>query len=99
MAEKALALNFYISFSGIVTFKNARQVQEAAQKVPADRFLVETDSPYLAPVPFRGKPNYPLYVHHVAKFMAQLRNTSVQQIAEQSSRNFQTLFYNRKGRV
>ena len=99
MAEKALALNFYISFSGIVTFKNARQVQEAAQKVPADRFLVETDSPYLAPVPFRGKPNYPLYVHHVAKFMAQLRNTSVEQIAEQSSRNFRTLFYNRKGLV
>jgi TatD DNase family protein len=95
MAEKALALNFYISFSGIVTFKNAQQIQEAAQKVPEDRFLIETDSPYLAPVPFRGKPNYPLYVRYVAEFMAQLRNTSVEQIAEQSTLNFQNLFYNR----
>ena len=95
MAEKALALNFYISFSGIVTFKNARQVQEVAQRIPEDRFLIETDSPYLAPVPFRGKPNYPLYVHYVAEFLAQLRNTNVEEIAEQSSRNFRTLFYNR----
>jgi len=95
MAEKALALNFYISFSGIVTFKNARQVQEVAQRIPEDRFLIETDSPYLAPVPFRGKPNYQLYVHHVAEFLAQLRNTNVEEIAEQSSRNFRTLFYNR----
>jgi len=61
-AKKALDLNFYISFSGIVTFNSAKEIQEVAKKVPADRFLIETDSPYLAPVPFRGRPNYPTYV-------------------------------------
>jgi TatD DNase family protein len=91
-AKRALDLGFYISFSGIVTFKNARQIQEVAQKVPADRFLIETDSPYLAPVPHRGKPNYPIYVRHVAESLAALRQTSVEEIAIQSSENFHRLF-------
>jgi TatD DNase family protein len=91
-AKQALDLNFYISFSGIVTFKNAQAIKEVAKKVPADRFLIETDSPYLAPVPFRGKPNYPTYVKHVAEHIAELRNTSINQIAEQSRENFYRLF-------
>jgi TatD DNase family protein len=91
-AAKALDLNFYISFSGIVTFKNALAIKEVAQKVPAERFLIETDSPYLAPVPYRGKPNYPTYVRHVAEHIAELRNTTVEAIAEQSSSNFINLF-------
>ncbi len=91
-AEKALELNFYISFSGIVTFKNAQAIKEVAQKVPADRFLIETDSPYLAPAPHRGKPNYPTYVRHVAEHIAELRHTSVEAIAELSSNNFYRLF-------
>lgn len=91
-AQKAIALNFYISFSGIVTFKNAHTIQDAAQKVPSNRFLIETDSPYLAPSPFRGKPNYPLYVQHVAKKLAELRNTTVEEIAAQSTANYYALF-------
>jgi TatD DNase family protein len=91
-AEKALALNFYISFSGIVSFKNARSIQEVAAKIPADKFLIETDSPYLAPVPFRGKPNYPHHVRHVAEKLAELRGVDVETIAKQSTENFQTLF-------
>lgn len=91
-AKKALDLNFYISFSGIVTFKNAQAIQEVAQKIPADRFLIETDSPYLAPVPYRGKPNYPTYVRHVAEQIAELRNSSVEDIAELSRDNFYRLF-------
>lgn len=91
-AQKALALNFYISFSGIVSFKNALSIQDAAAKIPEDRFLIETDSPYLAPVPFRGKPNYPHHVRHVAEKLAMLRKVDVETIAIQSSQNFQTLF-------
>lgn len=91
-AKKALDLGFYISFSGIVTFKNAQQIKDVAKRVPADRFLIETDSPYLAPVPFRGKPNYPVYVRYVAEHLAELRATSVEEIAAQSSRNFRRLF-------
>lgn len=91
-AKRALDLNFYISFSGIVTYKTAENVQEAALKVPKDRFLIETDCPYLAPVPHRGKPNYPMYVKHVAEFIAKLRKVSVNLIAEQSTQNFNTLF-------
>lgn len=91
-AKKALELGFYISFSGIVTFKNALQIKEVARKVPVDRFLIETDSPYLAPVPFRGKPNYPIYVRNVAEHLAELRSTTVEEIAAQSSRNFHALF-------
>jgi len=91
-AKQALDLNFYISFSGIVTFKNAEAIKEVAKKVPVDRFLIETDSPYLAPVPYRGKPNYPIYVKHVAEHIAELRNTSIDQVAEQSRENFHRLF-------
>ena len=91
-AEKALELNFYISFSGIVTFKNAQAIQDVAKRVPADRFLIETDSPYLAPAPHRGKPNYPTYVRHVAEYIAHLRETSIDEIARLSRDNFHRLF-------
>ena len=91
-AENALEMNFYISFSGIVTFNSAKEIKEVAKKVPADRFLIETDSPYLAPVPYRGKPNYPIYVRYVAEHIAELRGTSFNQIAGQSSANFRSLF-------
>ena len=91
-AQQAMDLNFYISFSGIVTFKNAKAIQEVAKKVPADRYLIETDSPYLAPVPFRGKSNYPIYVQHVAQYIADLRETSFDIISQQSNENFRLLF-------
>jgi TatD DNase family protein len=91
-AQKALDLNFYISFSGIVTFNSAKDIQEVAKKVPEDRFLIETDSPYLAPAPFRGRPNYPTYVRYVAEKLAELRGTTVNQIAESSTENFYRLF-------
>lgn len=91
-AQKAMAMNFYISFSGIVTFNSAKEIKEVAKKVPADRFLIETDSPYLAPVPFRGRPNYPTYVRYVAEHMAELRGVSLNKIADQSTQNFYTLF-------
>lgn len=91
-AVKALDLGFYISFSGIVTFSNAKLIQEVAKKMPLDRMLIETDSPYLAPVPFRGKTNQPAYVRHVAEYIAQLRNIPLQELAEQTTRNFFTLF-------
>jgi TatD DNase family protein len=91
-AQGALDLNFYISFSGIVTFNNAKEIKEVAKKVPLDRFLIETDSPYLAPVPHRGKPNYPTYVRYVAEHIAELRDTSFSNIANQSTENFRRLF-------
>jgi TatD DNase family protein len=91
-AQGALDLGFYISFSGIVTFNSAKEIKEVAKKVPTDRFLIETDSPYLAPVPYRGKPNYPTYVRYVAEQIAELRGTSLNQVAEESSNNFRTLF-------
>ena len=91
-AERALDLNFYVSFSGIVTFKNALAIKEVAQKISGDRFLIETDSPYLAPMPFRGKPNYPTYLPYVAKHIAELRNTTVDEIAKLSTANFFSLF-------
>ncbi|WAR45683.1 TatD family hydrolase [Methylomonas rapida] len=91
-AEKALELGFYISFSGIVTFKNAQAIKDVARRVPADRFLIETDSPYLAPSPHRGKPNYPTYVRHVAEHIAELRDSSVEEIATLSRNNFYRLF-------
>ena len=91
-AKRALDLNFYISFSGIVTFNSAKQIHEVAKKVPADRFLIETDSPYLAPVPHRGRPNYPQYVKHVAQTVADLRGISLNAVADLSTRNFYTLF-------
>jgi TatD DNase family protein len=91
-AQSALDMNFYISFSGIVTFNSAKEIKEVAKQVPADRFLIETDSPYLAPVPYRGKPNYPTYVRYVAEHIAELRGVSFDHIAQQSTSNFHTLF-------
>jgi len=91
-AQKAMQMNFYISFSGIVTFKNAKEVQEVAKLVPLERMLVETDSPYLTPVPYRGKPNQPGYTRYVAEFIAELRGISFEQVAEQTSTNFFNLF-------
>lgn len=92
VAERALALGFYISFSGIVTFKNASALKEVAKYVPLDRMLIETDAPYLAPVPHRGKTNEPAYVVHVAEEIARLRGLDVEEIAAQTSANFFRLF-------
>jgi TatD DNase family protein len=92
-AKSALDINFYISFSGIVTFNSAKEIKDVAKKMPADKYLIETDSPYLAPVPYRGKPNYPTYVRYVAEQIAELRDVSFEQIAEQSTNNFRTLFH------
>lgn len=92
MAEQALALNFHVSFSGIVTFKNAKQIQEVARRLPAERLLVETDSPYLAPVPHRGKPNQPAWVRHVAEFVAGLRGEPLEQVAATTTANYGRLF-------
>ena len=91
-AKKSLDLGFYISFSGIVTFKNATDLQEVAKKVPLDRMLIETDSPYLAPVPNRGKPNEPAYVLYVAEKIAELRNLSLDKVAELTTKNYHQLF-------
>lgn len=91
-AKAALDLNFYISFSGIVTFNSAAAIKEVAKKVPSDRFLIETDSPYLAPAPYRGKTNYPVYVKYVAEYLAQLRGTDFEMIAKLSTDNFYRLF-------
>ncbi|MBV8801510.1 MAG: TatD family hydrolase [Gammaproteobacteria bacterium] len=95
-AVAAMDLGFYISFSGIVTFSNAKLIQEVAKKMPLDRMLIETDSPYLAPVPFRGKTNQPAYVRYVAEYIAQLRNIPLIELAEQTTNNFFTLFKNAK---
>ena len=92
VAEEAMALGFYISLSGIVSFKKAEQVHEVARSIPLDRLLIETDSPYLAPVPYRGKPNEPAYVRHVAEAIADLRQITYAEVAEASSRNFLKLF-------
>ena len=92
IAQQALDLGFYLSFSGIVTFKNASIVKEVAQKCPLDRVLVETDSPYLAPVPFRGKPNEPAYVHYVAEEIARLRGISLEEVTKATTDNFFRLF-------
>lgn len=91
-ARQALDLGFYISFSGIVTFKSADALREVAIRVPEDRLLIETDAPYLAPVPHRGKTNEPAYVRHVAELLATLRHVSVDHIAEVTTRNFFALF-------
>ena len=88
----ALDLGFHISFSGILTFKNAEALREVARLVPLDRCLIETDSPYLAPVPYRGKTNQPAYVAHVAAQLAQLKDCSIERLAEATSRNFARLF-------
>ncbi len=92
VAQQALDLGFYISIAGIVTFKNAADLREVARRVPADRLLIETDSPYLAPVPHRGKTNEPAYVSLVGQHIAELRGVSPETLAEQTSRNFEDLF-------
>jgi TatD DNase family protein len=92
MAQAAMEMNFYISFSGIVTFRNAKELQEVAKKVPLDRMLIETDSPYLAPMPHRGKQNEPAYVKHVAEFIAELRDEPVEKITQTTTDNFFQLF-------
>lgn len=92
MARAALELGFYISLSGIVTFRNADALREVARQVPADRLLVETDSPYLAPIPYRGKPNLPQYVREVAEFLAELRGVEYENFAEQTTENYLRLF-------
>ncbi|MCQ9616307.1 TatD family hydrolase [Paenalcaligenes niemegkensis] len=92
MAEVAMEMGFYISISGIVTFKNAKEVQEVAAKIPLERLLIETDSPYLAPIPYRGKTNDPSYVIHVAEKIAELRQISVAEVAEATKNNFYNLF-------
>lgn len=92
VAKIALDMGYYLSFSGIVTFKNAADVQAAARYCPADRLLVETDSPFLAPVPHRGKPNEPAYVRHTAEFLAQLRGEDFATLAHTTTENFYRLF-------
>lgn len=92
MAKKAIDMGFYISFSGIVTFKNASDLREVAKSIPDDRLLIETDAPYLAPVPYRGKQNQPSYVVEVAKHLASIRGQSLEKIAQISTDNFKRLF-------
>jgi TatD DNase family protein len=92
VARAALDLGFHISFSGILTFKKAADLREVAKFVPLDRLLIETDSPYLAPVPYRGKINNPSYVPYVAAQLAELRGLPVERIAEVTTRNFEQLF-------
>ncbi|WP_288392832.1 TatD family hydrolase [uncultured Herbaspirillum sp.] len=92
VADAAIELGFYISFSGIVTFKSAKDLQQVARTIPLERMLIETDSPYLAPVPFRGKTNEPGYVRHVGEFIADLRGISAAEVARQTSDNFFKLF-------
>jgi len=91
-AENAMEMGFYISFSGIVTFKSAKELHEVAKQVPLERLLVETDSPYLTPVPYRGKPNFPGYTRYVADYIAELKGISLDEVAEASSQNFFKLF-------
>ncbi len=92
MAQEAMELGFFISFSGIVTFKNAKNVAEVAEKVPLDRMLIETDAPYLTPVPYRGKPNEPQYVRFVAEHLAKIKQTTFEAVADQTTANFNALF-------
>lgn len=92
VAEAAMAMGFYISFSGIVTFKSAKELQAVALAVPLERMLIETDSPYLAPVPYRGRTNEPAWVKHVAEFLATLKGVPLDQLARQTSENFFNLF-------
>ena len=92
VAEAAMAMGFYISFSGIVTFRNAKELQAVARAVPLERMLIETDSPYLAPVPVRGKTNEPGFVRHVAEFLADLKGVPLAELADATTRNFRTLF-------
>lgn len=92
VALAAIEMGFYISFSGIVTFKNALQIKQVAASIPLEKILIETDAPYLAPVPFRGKLNQPAYVKHVAEEIAKLRNIPVEEVGLATSENFKRLF-------
>lgn len=92
VAKQAIDLNFYISFSGIVTFKNATDLQAVAKLVPLERLLIETDAPYLAPAPHRGKPNEPAYLKHTAEFLATLRGIDYETLAKATTQNFLNLF-------
>lgn len=92
VAEAAMEMGFYISFSGIVTFKSARDLQAVAKLVPLERMLIETDSPYLAPMPHRGKTNEPGFVVHVASYLAGLKDVPVERVAQQTTENFRQLF-------
>ena len=96
VAQRAIGMNFYISFSGIVTFKNAKALKEVAKQVPLARMLIETDSPYLAPVPYRGKTNQPGYVKHVAEEIALLKEVSVEEVGRVTTQNFFALFKHAK---
>lgn len=93
VAKAAMDMGFYISFSGIVTFKSAKDLQETCRQVPLDRMLIETDSPYLAPIPFRGKTNEPAWVSHVGKFIADLKGVPVEQLGNQTTENFYECFH------
>ena len=97
VAEAAMAMGFYISFSGIVTFKSAKDLQAVALAVPLENMLIETDSPYLAPMPHRGKTNEPGLVRHVAEYIATLKNTSVDEVARHTTNNFFNLFRSARG--
>jgi len=97
VAEAAMEMGLYISFSGIVTFKSAKELQAVARAVPLERMLIETDAPYLAPVPHRGKMNEPGFVRHVAEFLSQLKEIPVERVAEQTTENFFTLFKTARG--
>src|SRR5690554_2606894 len=92
MAQQAIDLGFYISFSGIVTFKNAQELKEVTKKVPLNRMLVETDAPYLTPMPFRGKPNFPKHTRQVAEYIAELKQVPFDNVAKQTTDNFFRLF-------
>ena len=92
LARRALALGGYISFSGIITFKNAVEIQDVARFVPADRYLIETDSPYLAPIPHRGQSNEPSFVRHTAEKLSEIRGISLEQLGRETSANFARLF-------
>jgi len=95
MAKACLDLGFYISFSGIVTFKNAKELQEVARQVPLEKMLIETDCPYLAPMPNRGKINQPAYLKHTAAFLAELKGISFEQLAQATTQNYMKLFIKR----
>ncbi len=97
VARAALDLNFHISFSGIVTFRNADALREVAKQVPPDCLLIETDAPYLAPMPHRGKTNEPAFVRHVAQCLADVRGVSFEKVAEDTTRNFFSLFRDAAG--
>ena len=92
IAEAAIDLGCLISFSGIITFKNAEDLRCVAKQLPLESILIETDAPYLAPMPFRGKPNFPEYVVYVAKKLAEIKEISVEQVAQETSANFKRLF-------